>query len=117
MVSTQTIVADWFSKSNRFHAFPTSLKSLEEEEEVFTVILVQPDQTAHLEREYVLLIGAGSVATFAGGPWGFGCTCDGMIWHSEHGMGHMWVPKDSPAAGATRYGHGLARRRTREKTG
>ena len=56
MVSTQTIVADWFSKSNRFHAFPTSLKSLEEEEEVFTVILVQPDQTAHLEREYVQLI-------------------------------------------------------------
>ena len=29
----------------------------------------------------------------------------------------MWAPKDSPAAGATRYGHGLTRRRTREKTG
>ena len=40
-----------------------------------------------------------------------------MIWHRGHGMGHMWAPKDSPAAGATRYGHGLARRRTREMTG
>ena len=40
-----------------------------------------------------------------------------MRCHSEHGMGHMWAPKDSPAAGATRYGHGLTRRRTREKTG
>ena len=40
-----------------------------------------------------------------------------MRWHSEHGMGHVWAPKDSPAAGATRYGHGLTRRRTREKTG
>ena len=28
---------------------------------VQTVILVQPDGTAHLEREYVQLIGAGSV--------------------------------------------------------
>ena len=26
-------------------------------------------------------------------------------------MGHMWAPKDSPTAGATRYGHGLTRRR------
>ena len=32
-------------------------------------------------------------------------------------MGHTWAPKDSPAAGATRYGYGLTRRRTREKTG
>ena len=32
---------------------------------VQTVILVQPDRTAYLEREYVQLIGAGSVATFA----------------------------------------------------
>ena len=40
-----------------------------------------------------------------------------MRWHSEHGMGHMWAPQDSPAAGATRYGDGLTRRRTREKTG
>ena len=40
---------------------------------VQTVILVQADRTAHLEREYVQLIGAGSV-TFAGGPWGYGCT-------------------------------------------
>ena len=40
-----------------------------------------------------------------------------MRWHSEHLMGHVWVPKDSPAAGATRYGHCLTRRRTREKTG
>ena len=38
------------------------------------VNLVQPDRTAHLEREYVQLIGAGIVATFAGGPWGYGCT-------------------------------------------
>ena len=37
-------------------------------------MFVQPDRTAHLEREYVQLIGAGSVATFAGGPWGYGCT-------------------------------------------
>ena len=37
-----------------------------------------------------------------------------MRWHSEHGMGRMWAPKDSPATGATRYGHGLTRRRTRE---
>ena len=35
---------------------------------VQTVILVRQDRTAHLEREYVQLIGAGSVATFAGGP-------------------------------------------------
>ena len=34
------------------------------------IILVQPDRTAHLELEYVQLIGAGSVATFAGGPIG-----------------------------------------------
>ena len=39
-----------------------------------------------------------------------------MRWHSEHGMEHMWAPKDSPAAGATRYGHSLTRC-TREKTG
>ena len=32
------------------------------------VILVQQDRTAHLESEYVQLVGAGSVATFAGGP-------------------------------------------------
>ena len=32
-----------------------------------SLILVQPDRTAHLEREYVPLIGAGSVATFAEG--------------------------------------------------
>ena len=25
-----------------------------------------------------------------------------MRWHSEHGMGQMWAPKDSPAAGAIR---------------
>ena len=40
-----------------------------------------------------------------------------MRWHSEHGMGQMWAPKDSPAAGARRCGHGLTRRRTREYTG
>ena len=41
-----------------------------------------------------------------------------MSWNSEHGMGHMWAPQDSPAAGARRYGHGLTinRRRTRERT-
>ena len=39
-----------------------------------TVILVQSARTAHLERAHVQLIGAGSVATFAGGPWGYGCT-------------------------------------------
>ena len=32
-------------------------------------------------------------------------------------MGHLWAPQDSRAAGARRYGHGLTRRRTREKTG
>ena len=37
-------------------------------------MLVQPERTAHLEREYVQLIGAGSVATFTRGPWGWGCT-------------------------------------------
>ena len=37
--------------------------------------------------------------------------------HSEHGMGHLWAPQDSPAAGARRYGHGLTKRRTRGKTG
>ena len=53
----------------------------------------------------------------AGGPsWGYTCTEHGMRWHSEHEMGHMWAPKDSPAAGPTRYGHGLTRRRTWEKT-
>ena len=40
-----------------------------------------------------------------------------MRWHSEHGMGHTWAPKDSPAAGLTRYGHDVSKRRTREKTG
>ena len=35
---------------------------------VHTVILVQQDQTANLEREYIQLFGDGSVATFAGGP-------------------------------------------------
>ena len=40
-----------------------------------------------------------------------------MRWHSEHGMVHLWAPQDSPAAGARRYGHGLTRRCTREKTG
>ena len=74
MVFTQKIAADWLSKSNRFQAFPPCLKILEEEGVFKTVILVQPDRTAHLEREYVQLIGAGSVATFAGGPWGYGCT-------------------------------------------
>ena len=63
------IAADWLSKSDRFQAFPPCLKKLEEE-----VILVQPDRTAYLEREYVQFIRAGSVATFAGGPWGYGCT-------------------------------------------
>ena len=38
---------------------------------VQTVILVQPHRTADLEREYVQLIGAGSVGTFAEGPWGY----------------------------------------------
>ena len=38
------------------------------------IILVQQNRTAHLQREYVQFIGAGSVATFAGGPWGYGCT-------------------------------------------
>ena len=38
---------------------------------VQTVMLVQSHRTAHLESEYVQLIGAGSVATFAGGPLGY----------------------------------------------
>ena len=74
MVYTRTIAADWLSKSNRFQAFPPCLKNLEEEEVFQTVILVQPDRTVNLEREYMQLIDAGSVATFAGGPWGYGCT-------------------------------------------
>ena len=117
MVSTQRIAADWLSKSNRLPSVPTLPEKFGRGRSVQTAILVQPDRTAHLEREYVQLIGAGSAATFVGGPWGYGCTWDGMRWHREHGMGHMWAPKDSPAAGATRYGHGLTRRRTREKTG
>ena len=68
MVSTQKFAADWLSKSSRFQAFPPCLKTLEEEEVFKQLILVQQDRTAHLEREYVQLIGAGSVATFAGGP-------------------------------------------------
>ena len=116
MVSTQKAAADWLSKSNRFQPLPPYLKKFGRGRSVQTVILVQPDRMTRLEREYVQLIDAGSVATFAGGPGGYGCTCDGMRWHSEHGMGHMWTPKDSPpAAGATRYGHGLTRRRTRER--
>ena len=115
MVSTQKAAADWLSKSNRFQPLPPYLKKFGRGRSVQTVILVQPDRMTRLEREYVQLIDAGSVATFAGGPGGYGCTCDGMRWHSEHGMGHMWTPKDSPAAGA--YGHGLTRRRTTEKTG
>ena len=39
-----------------------------------------------------------------------------MRWHSENAMGHLWASQDSPAAGARRYGHGLTRRSTREKT-
>ena len=35
---------------------------------VHAIILVQQDRTAHLEREYVQFICAGSVATYAGGP-------------------------------------------------
>ena len=69
----QKIAADWLSKSNRFQAFPPSLKKFRRGRSVQTVILVQADRTAHLVREYVQLIGAGSV-TFAGGPWGYGCT-------------------------------------------
>ena len=70
IVFQQKIAADWSSKSNRLQAFPPCLKKLEEEEVFTNIILVQPDRTAHLEREYVQLIGAGSVATFAGGPIG-----------------------------------------------
>ena len=40
-----------------------------------------------------------------------------MRWRSQRGMGHKWVPQDSPAAGVTRYGHYLTRRRMRRKTG
>ena len=74
MVSTQKTVPDWLSKSNRFQAFPTLHENFGRGRSVQTVIFVQPDRTAHLEREFVQLIGAGSVATFAGGPWGYGCT-------------------------------------------
>ena len=96
-------------KNEEIASVPTLPDNFGRGRSVQTVILVQEDQMAHLEREYVQLIGAGSVATFAGGPWGYGCTGDGMRWHRELGMGHMWAPKDSPAAGATRYGHGLTR--------
>ena len=74
MVSTQKNAADWLSKSDRFQAFPPCPKILEDEENIQTGILVQPDRTAHLEREDVQLSGAGSVATCAGGPWGYACT-------------------------------------------
>ena len=101
----------------RFQAFPPCLENFRRGRGVQTVILVQPDRTAHLQREYVQLIGAGSVATFAGLPCGYGRTRDGMRWDRYCGMGHMWAAKDSPAAEVTRYGHGLTRRHTREKTG
>ena len=32
-------------------------------------------------------------------------------------MGQMWAPRDSPASGATRFGHDLTKRRTMETTG
>ena len=78
MVSRQKFAADWLSKSIRFQAFPPCLENFGRGRSVQTVILVQPDRTAHLEREYVQLIGAGSVATFAGGPW---WVCVYMRWH------------------------------------
>ena len=74
MVSTQKNAADRLSKSNRFQAFPTLHENFGRGRSVQTVIFVQPDRTAHFEREYVHLIGPGSMATFAGGPWGYGCT-------------------------------------------
>ena len=77
MVSTQKNATDWLSKSNNSKYFP-SVPTLSEKfgrgtRRVQTVILVQQDRTAHLEREYVQVIGAGIIATFAGGPWGHGC--------------------------------------------
>ena len=48
---------------------------------VQTVILVQPDRTAHLEREYVQLIGAGSVTALLedhGGMDVHAMACDGI---------------------------------------
>ena len=68
---------------------------------VETVILVQQDRTAHLEREYMQLIGAGTVAKLC---WRTMRVWVYMMWHREHGMGHTWAPQESPAARARRYG-------------
>ena len=57
-------------KIEQIPSIPTLPEKFGRGTSVQTAILVQPDRTAHLEREYVQLIGAGSVATFAGGPWG-----------------------------------------------
>ena len=116
MVSTQTIAADWLSKSSRFQVFPPCPKMLEEE--VF-------------KQQYC----CNTCSARPNGPlgtiirtidWCWEC-CDvcwrtmrvsvHTRWHSQHGMGHTWAPQDSPAAGATRHSHGLSRRRTRGKTG
>ena len=115
MVSTQIIAVDWSSKSSRFRAFSTCPKILEEEEEVLkksNPCSARPNGPLGTRLRAV--------------DWYWQC-CDIcwrpmrvwvlMRWHSQHGMGHMWAPQDSSAAGATRYGHGLTRRRTREKTG
>ena len=55
------------------------------------VLLVQQDQTAHIEREYVQVIGARSVYDYCQRDmrlWVY------MGWHSKHRMGHMWEPQD-----------------------
>ena len=72
MVSTQNLLLIGYENridSNR----PTLPENSGRGRSAQTVNLVQPDRTAHLEREYVQLIGA-SIATFAGGPWWYGCT-------------------------------------------
>ena len=113
MVSTQIIDADWLSKSSRFQAFPPC-PQIVEEEEVF--------------RQYPCSARPKSPpgTRMCAVDWCWEC-CDicwrtmrvwaYMRWHNQHEMGHMWGLQDSPAVGATRYGHGLTRWRTRKKTG
>ena len=54
-----------YQKPNSNPNVPTLIENFRRGRSVQTVTLVQQERTAHFEREYVQLIGAGSVATFA----------------------------------------------------
>ena len=60
---------DWLRIKIALSPLPPCRQSLGVGRSAAVVFLVQQDRTAHfLEREYVRLIGAGSITTFAGGP-------------------------------------------------